>query len=316
MPDNQTPSAPAEQAAQPQAEPAAQPTTTQPTNAKALEVAVQRTTALRRREEALAAREESLKGVSELADLMKKDPAAAFERIAGENYLEAYKAITNKVVGTQDEQKALDALPKSVREKLERLAELEKKVPLVDELTARLGALEEGKKKAEATLVERQRRDAAARVYAMGSEAVQKVAADLPLLMAHPEKDARIQARWVEKMRGVRSELAALSPEQRGQKGAELVLEAAREEQAALEKELGWVLTNPWARGKILGKGSKPSPAPASSAGTPANPKPPRTGTPTSLGEPSVADLRQMTHKQRVEHLKALERSGTLFTKS
>jgi hypothetical protein len=285
---------------------------------KALDAAVRRTVALKGKEAELAKREEALKPILELEALAKSNPAEAFKRLTGEGFLEAYKSITNDVVGSQDEAAALAALPKTVQEKLARLEALEKQGPVVEALEKRLGEIEKRRLDAETTLVERQKQEVATRVYSAGFEAVKAVAAELPLLLAHPEKDARLQARWVGKMKGVSAELASMKPEQRQQKGAELVLEAAREEQAALEAEIGWVLQTPWARGKMAGVkgGAKPtSSAPAVSASTQATPKPPRTGTPGSLGEPSAPDLRKMTHTERIRHLSALERAGTLFKK-
>jgi hypothetical protein len=283
-----------------------------------LDAAVRRTVALKGKEAELAKREEALKPILELEALAKSNPAEAFKRLTGEGFLEAYKSITNDVVGSQDEAAALAALPKTVQEKLARLEALEKQGPVVEALEKRLGEIEKRRLDAETTLVERQKQEVATRVYSAGFEAVKAVAAELPLLLAHPEKDARLQARWVGKMKGVSAELASMKPEQRQQKGAELVLEAAREEQAALEAEMGWVLQTPWARGKMAGVkgGAKPtSSAPAVSASTQATPKPPRTGTPGSLGEPSAPDLRKMTHTERIRHLSALERAGTLFKK-
>lgn len=319
MPDStspQQPQATAPAAAQPTAAPATETQPAKPSNPTSLEVAVKRTAALRKREEALAAKEAGLKSVEELSTLMKTDPAAAFERLAGDGFLEAYKAITNRVVGTQDEAAALAALPKSVRDRLAEVEDLKKRAALVEELTARLGALEDGKKKAEATLLDRQKQEAASRVFSTGFQAVEKAAAELPLLMGHPKRSERLQARWVGMMGEKKTELAALKPEQRQQRAAELVLEAARAEQKALEEETGWVLQTPWARGKILGKAPKAASAPSTSASIPATPKPPRTGTPTSLGGPSAPDLRKMTLDERMRHLKARERAGTLFTKT
>lgn len=287
-----------------------------PTAPKGLDAAVRRTVALKRQEAELAKRAESLKPMEELAALAKTNPAEAFKRLTGERFLDAYKAITNDVVGDQDEAKALEALPKSVRAKLDRLAELETKVPVVDELHQRLNVLDAKRKEAEATLLARQKQDAATKVYAAGFEVVKGAADALPLVMAHPKGEALVQEAWTALLGEKRAELAALEPQARQQRAAALVKEAAEGVQARLEGEAGWVLQTPWAREKMGGvKGAprgRPT-APVVPARTQANR--PRTGTPGSLGEPSAVDLRKMTPSQRIRHLQELERAGTLFNK-
>jgi len=318
-----TPTAPAQGTAapgQPAAPEGAAPATTQPAAApdrKGLEAAVRRTVALKKQEAELAKRTEALKPMQELQALMETNPAEAFKRLAGSKFLDAYKAITNDVVGGQDEAAALAALPKSVREKLEKLEEMEKRVPVVDELQRQLGDLKAQRQKAEETLLSRQRQEAATRVYTAGFEAVKAVADTLPLVMAHPKSEALVQEAWTTLLSEKREELAALEPQARQQRAAALVKEAAESVQARLEGETGWVLQTPWAREKMSGvKGTprgRPS-APAASGRTQPTQKP-RTGTPGSLGEPSAVDLRKMTPSERIRYLTERERAGTLYAK-
>lgn len=318
MPENAPAAPPPPTPPAAEASPAASTEGQKPT--KALDAAVRRTVALKGKEAELAKREEALKPVMELEALAKSNPAEAFKRLTGENFLEAYKKITNDVVGGQDEAAALAALPASVREKLARLEELEKKAPLVDDLQKKVADIEKRRQEAEATLLSRQKQDVASRTYATGMEAVKAAASEVPLAMAHPESEARIRAAWTARLKGRATELAGLTMEQRQQIGAEEVLKAAKDVQAQLESEAGWVLQTPWAREKMGVKGlsskQKPGTAPLKqTASTQAPSKPPRTGTPTSLGEPTAVDLRKMSHTERIRHLTALERSGSLFKK-
>jgi hypothetical protein len=303
------PSTPAEGATPQQATPAAP--------GKGLDAAVRRTVALKKQEAQLKAQAEALKPMQELQALMEKDPAEAFRRLAGDRFLDAYKRITNDVVGSQDEAAALEALPKSVREKLAKLEELEKRAPVVDDLQQRLSAMEQKRQEAEAALLSRQKQEAATRVYTAGFEAVKAAGDVLPLVTAHPKGEELVQEAWTGLLRERQAELAALEPQARQQRAAALVKEAAESVQARLESETGWVLQTPWAREKMGGVKGTPRGRPSAPA-TPGRTQPtqkPRTGTPGSLGEPAAVDLRKMTPSERIRYLTERERAGTLYAK-
>jgi len=282
----------------------------QPVDPKVLETRVRRTVDLRTKEKAIAEQEKALSAYKDLPELAKKNPAQAMRRLLGvpdgqitPELTAALKALSQDVVGIQGEEKALEALPKSVREKLERLAELEKKAALVPELQKRLDELDNTRKAALSQLEERQRAERTKVVFDTGYKAVEEAAEQVPLVLAHPKAQDMLGEKWAALVKEAKEKGTLKGPED----AVPLVLEAAKKLQAELEENSNWLLQTDWARGKIGANGGArkgpPGAPPKSAPSTPGQRKPPRTGTP-SMGEPAKVDWARLTPNQRKALLK------------
>lgn len=330
--------APGGEAAQPGGTPATQGTATPATpkgpDAKSLTAAVKRTVAIKQREQELAKQAEALKPLQEVQELVRKSPAAALRKMLAApdgsvtpemvaTLRQLSQEMVNGEADAKSEQAALEALPRSVREKLARLEELEKKAPVVDELQKRLDTLEAERNQARQSFDSRQKADLGTRAYTAGFDAVKAQAAgEVELVLAHPKGNELVQAKWTALLKEKSPELGKLDMAGRSSLAAGLVLDAAKQVQAELEEQAGWALQTEWARGKMGGttKGGpkgRPSTAPpkSSASSTPGHKSTPRTGTPGSLGEPSGLDPRKLTHKQRMALLREEEAAGKLYSR-
>jgi hypothetical protein len=325
-----TPDTPAAQTTTPPATPPsggqettpAQPpaNTVKPRDTKALDAAVRRTVVLKQREQELAKRADDLKPLQEIAELAKTNPAAAFKRLAGDGLLDAYKSITEDVVGLNDETKALEALPRSVREQLAKMKDLEEKAAKVGDLQARLDALEKSREEARQQFASQQRTAVAERTYSSGYKAVEDAAAELPLVARHPRGGELVQAEWVAVLEDKRADLAGVQGPEREALAAGFVLEAARRVQSRLTEELSWALPSSPEGVKVAPTSAAPSgkatPAPKTAPSTLGQTRTvPRTGTPGSLGEPSGTDTRKLTTQQRLNLLRDEERAGKFYSR-
>lgn len=289
---------------------------------KGLQGAVQQAKSRRQQEVSAVKQMEALRPLQEVEQLVKQGKLAeAFQKLAGQDRLtEGYKQLTEAVLGTNDEQAKLEALPKSVREELEKLRRFQEeasgKVATVEELRTQLKALQDERDGARKAFEAREREATAQRVFAGGLKLVESTPG-LELLQAHPRNQELITQKWTALMTAKKEELRALPDKDRHDFAAKLVAEAAKEVQQQLEKESEWLLNSDYARSKLLGDvkpvgsaGRAPLKSSAKSTPAPTTSPPPRTSPPGSLGEPSGVDLSKISYKDRVRLLREEERRG------
>lgn len=323
MSETSTPSAPAAASTAPATSaPAAAPPTPPPAVArdpKATQAALQRVIQARKQQEVQAKRAEQLKPLEEVQALVKQGKHAdAFRKLAGGDLPEVYRSLTEQMLGTQDEQKALEALPKSVREKLAEVDALKAQLAELQPVAERVKSIEEGSQKARATLEEHQRATMAKAVWD-ASFAEAKNDPDADVVMRHEKAEDLVQERWVRHLEKARQspEWAKLTPEERQQRAGAMVVDAAREIQAEWTETHNRVLQARSLRDK---NGRWAPQQRASAPQAPAEPAPkstptasvPKTGTPGSLGEPTGTDFRKLSYEERVALLRKEERQGLL----
>lgn len=290
---------------------------------RAFNAAVSKTVQVKAREAELAKQMEQLKPIQDIQALVAQgNVAEAFKRLAGQDkLLDVYQQLTPDILGMQNEEKALEALPKSVRERLAKVEELEARVAGVADLEAKLADFQKRQDETRAVIEARQRESAAQTIYTAGFESLKvSPGEDAEFIRTLPNGQEMLQARWVEMLEEKQGDLAKLKPEERQRAAVGYVMDAARALREETFARFGPLLRPLGGKGKMRGNqvgqitDSTRAPETSPAASTSGPKVIPRTVTPGGLGEPRGVDLSKLNVDQRIAFLKREERAGRLKT--
>lgn len=298
--------------------PAAPVQQTEARKMRSLNNAVNRKLASQEKERDLSKREEALKPLAALHDMVQKgDLLGAVKALTGGDkdpakLLALYEAAGPEVLGLKGDEDDWAKLPKGLREKLERYDAMAERLTKLDALENEMAMARKQRDTAYAAIEARQAEDAGTQMFTVGANALD--GEDGEFIRSVTGGQEMLQEKWGQLVAEKAADPAfqALSLEERKKLGVELVGEAARLLREETYRRFGNLLRPAQVGGNMR---KRHTPRPSASAQAPDAPpatrtpsQAPRTVTSGGLEAPRAIDLSGLSMKQRIALLRKQER--------